>query len=323
MRAYIIRRLLLIIPTFFICTLILFFLIRAVPGNVIERMFMENIGQSGGSYDMEQSMQEIRHMLGLDVPVHVQYVRWMGNIILHGDLGNSLWTGLPVSEQLACRIPVSFELGFIAIILAQIISIPIGVYSAIRQDTAGDYITRSIAIFCICVPSFWLGTLVMVYPSIWWRWTPPMDFISFIDNPLANLRLFVIPASILGMVMSGGTTRMMRTMMLEVLRQDYIRTAWSKGLRERLIVLRHAMRNALIPVVTLVGMQVPIMIAGSVVIEQIFCLPGVGQLIIETINRRDYIVLSGINLFIVCVVLVNNLVIDLTYAYLDPRIRYK
>ena len=319
MHTYIIRRLLLMIPTLFLVTVMVFFVVRLIPGDVVEMMADEHEYLTHASG--EELIEQLRKALGLDVPIHVQYIRWISGVI-RGDLGKSLWSGIPVIDKISQRWPVSFELGFLAMITSLIIAVPIGIYSGIRQDTYGDYLGRSIAIGCIALPSFWLGTMVMVFPSLWWGWSPPMEYIPFFDDPAANLGQFIIPALILGMVMSGTTMRMTRTMMLEILRQDYIRTAWSKGLRERTVVMRHALKNALIPVVTIVGLQLPILIGGSVVLEAIFNLPGIGRLIVEIINDRDYIMLSGINLTIASFVLVVNLVVDMTYSFLDPRVRY-
>lgn len=319
MSAYIIRRLILIIPTFLIVTMIIFFTIRLIPGSIIDLMLAEQATVVDPTVDVRADLEQ---RLGLDVPIHVQYVRWIGNVF-RGDLGNSLWKNYPVTEELIHRFPVSFELGILAIIISLLISIPIGTYSAIRQDTIGDYLARSFAIICIAIPSFWLGTMIVVFPSIWWNWTPPLKLIPFTEHPIENLKQFIIPAALTGMMTSGVTMRMTRTMMLEVLRQDYIRTAWSKGLSERIVVIRHAMRNALIPVVTLIGLQLPVLIGGSIVLEQIFALPGIGRLTVEVLNNRDYTVLSGINLFLTASVLLINLVVDLTYAYLDPRVQYK
>lgn len=320
MQAYIIRRLLLIIPTLFLVTVIIFLLVRLIPGDVVELMAdeQEYLAHSSG----EDLLEQIRHSLGLDLPFHVQYGHWVAGLF-QGNLGKSLWTGVPITTELGKRWPVSFELGLFAMVIGLAIAIPIGVYSGVRQDTIGDYIGRSIAVAFIALPSFWLGTMIMVFPSLWWGWSPPMEYIPFVRDPLGNLGQFLIPSFLLGMVMSGGTMRMVRTMMLEVLRQDYIRTAWSKGLRERVVVMRHVLRNAMLPVVTMVGMQIPILIGGSVILEQIFCLPGVGRLMINIINTRDYVMLSGINLIIAVVVMLNNLMIDLTYGFLDPRVRVR
>lgn len=316
MRTYIIKRLLLMIPTLLIVTLIVFFMSRMIPGDVVDLMLSEQ------QYVTEMDRAELEAALGLDKPIYEQYIVWLGNI-LRGDFGKSLWSDRTVISELALRWPVTVELGLLGIIVGLTISIPIGIYSAIRQDTIGDYIGRSIAIIFIAVPSFWLGTMVIVFPSIWWGWTPPIGFTPFIRDPLRNLAQFIIPSSILGMVLSGTVMRMTRTMMLEVLRQDYIRTAWSKGLRERAVILRHALKNALMPIVTIIGLQLPILVGGSVVLEQIFGLPGIGRLLIEIINVRDYTMLSGVNIAMAIFVLTINMLVDLSYSYLDPRVRYK
>jgi peptide/nickel transport system permease protein len=242
---------------------------------------------------------------------------------LQGNLGNSLWTQTPVLDEIIRRFPVSFELGLLALISSLIVAMPIGIYSAIRQDTAGDYLARSFSITLIALPAFWIGTLVIVLPSIWWHWAPPLEYVPFPENPIRNLEQFILPALVLGMGLSGITMRMTRTMMLEVLRQDYVRTAWSKGLQEKTVVMRHALKNALIPVVTIIGLQLPILIGGSVILEQIFALPGIGRLLIDVINKRDYAMLSGLNLVMAVMVMLINLLVDLTYAYLDPRVHYR
>src|SRR5712672_3395220 len=195
--------------------------------------------------------------------------------------------------------------------------------SAIRQDTAGDYVTRSFSILMLAVPSFWMGTMVMVFPSIWWGWSPEVKFVAFTDDPLQNLRQMILPAVILGTALSAITMRLTRTMMLEVLRQDYIRTAWAKGLPEKLVVVRHALRNALIPVVTLIGLQAPILIGGAVIVEQIFVIPGMGLLLLDSISQRDYPIITGVSLVIGFSVMLINLAVDLSYGLLDPKVRYR
>jgi len=320
---YAIRRLLLIIPTLFLVTIIVFLSVRLIPGDIVDIMVEEMLGTGQGGSSADQIDREaVMKMLGMDQPIHVQYVRWMGNIILHGDFGKSLWESNTVVEAIGSRLPISIELGILGLIIALIIAIPVGIWSAIRSDTATDYAFRSMAILFISVPGFWLGTMVMVYPSIWWQWSPPMEYIKFGEDPMGNLGMNLIPAILLGMALSGTTMRMTRTMVLEVLRQDYIRTAWAKGLRERVVILRHALKNALIPVITIVGMQLPILIGGTVIIEQIFNMPGIGRLTISAIGRRDYPVISGVNLMIASFVLFSNMLIDMTYAYLDPRVKY-
>ncbi len=229
----------------------------------------------------------------------------------------------PVGQQIVSRLPVTLELGLLAIVIGLVIALPVGIYSAIRQDTAADYAGRSVAIIGLATPNFWLGIMVMVYPAIWWGWSPSMELIPFSDDPVGNLAMFLIPSLILGTASAAAIMRLTRTMMLEVLRQDYIRTAWSKGLRERVVIIRHTIKNALIPVVTLIGLQVPILVGGSVIMENIFNLPGVGRLILIALNDRDYTMVAGANLFFAAAVMGANLVTDLIYAFLDPRVRYK
>ena len=319
MRAYIIRRLLLVIPTLFILSILVFLAVRFIPGDVIDVMVAKMDLAGGGSIDREA----LERMLGLDVPVYVQYGRWMGDILRHGTLGDSLMGAWSVEEKILRRLPVTLELGVMSIVIGLVIALPVGIYSAIRQDTAVDYAGRSIAILGLATPNFWLALMVMIYPSIWWGWSPPMRLITFSEDPLGNLGMFLIPSLILGTYLAATTMRMTRTMMLEVLRQDYIRTAWSKGLKERVVVVRHAVKNAFIPIVTTIGLQVPILVGGSVIIENIFNLPGLGRLLLDALNDRDYPVVSGINLFFGTAVIGINLLIDLLYAFLDPRVRYE
>ena len=320
MGAYAIRRLLWIPVTVILATIVVFLLVRFIPGDIIDTI-QAQMEANGGTGMIDRAAVE--HTLGLDVPVYVQYGRWIRNIVFHGDLGNSLRTQLPITPLIINRIPITFELGLMGIIIGLIISLPIGVYAAIRQDTIPDYILRSIAIILISVPSFWIGTLIVLYPSIWWGLTPPMEFIPFFKDPLGNLGMMIIPALVLGTGQTGGTMRMTRTMMLEVLRQDYIRTAWSKGLSERIVVIRHAIKNAFIPIVTMVGGGIPMLIGGSVIIEQIFNLPGMGRLMYDSLMARDYPIVSAINLILATLVIATNLLVDLTYGWLDPRIHYQ
>ena len=340
MRAYIIRRLLLIIPTLFILSILVFLSVRFIPGDVVDTMVAE-MHDVGGHIDREALL----HKMGLDVPVHVQYGRWLGGILLHGTLGNSLLGRWSVEERIIGRLPVTIALGVLAIIIGLVISLPVGIYSAIRQDSAGDYLGRSVAIIGMATPNFWLGIMVMIFPAIWWGWSPPLELVPFTEDPLGNLGVLIIPSLILGTAGAASTMRMTRTMMLEVLRQDYIRTGWAKGLNERVVVTRHAIKNALIPVVTLIGLQLPILVGGSVIMENIFNLPGLGRLFVIALEDRDYPVVSGINLFVATAVVLFNLLIDLVYAcarspssqstarlsssrpalyaYLDPRVRYE
>ena len=317
MRAYIIRRLLLAIPTLFILTILVFLSVRFIPGDVID-VLVSQMDFEAGTMDREA----MERMLGLDVPVYVQYGRWIGGILGHGTLGESLWGDWSVEEKIVSRLPVTIELGLMAIVIGLLIALPVGIYSAIRQDTAADYVGRSAAIIGLATPNFWLATMVMLYPVIWWGWAPSMEMIPFAEDPLGNLGMFIIPSLILGTASAAATMRMTRTMMLEVLRQDYIRTAWSKGLKERVVIIRHTIKNALIPVVTLIGLQLPILVGGAVIMENIFNLPGIGRLLLVALEDRDYPVVSGVNLVFATMVLGVNLMIDVIYTYLDPRVRY-
>lgn len=330
MRAYLIRRVTLIIPTLILVTILTFLMVQFVPGSVLDLMVTDMASESELGHN--ELMQTLKENLGLDVPVYTQYGRWMGILpqanggfhgVLQGDLGTSLWTKREIVSEIVSRIPISVELGVIALITAIIIAFPIGIYSAIRQDTIGDYLGRSFAIFLIAVPGFWIGTLVFVLPSIWWNWSPPVEYVPITRNFGANIVQFIIPGVIMGGAMSGATMRMTRTMMLEVLRQDYIKTAWAKGLKERSVIIRHALKNAMIPVITIVGGQVPVLIGGSVIMEQIFVLPGIGRYMVEAIGQRDYPIISGVNLMMGTILLFVILLVDISYAWLDPRIRYR
>jgi peptide/nickel transport system permease protein len=243
--------------------------------------------------------------------------------MLQGNLGKSLWSNVTVLAQIKDRWAVTLELGILGIICGQLFALPVGILSAIRQDTWGDYLGRSFAIICMAVPGFWVGTMILVFPSIWWGYMPPITYVSFFADPISNLKMVLPAAVVLGMAMTGTTMRMTRAMMLEVLRSDYVRTAWSKGLRERSVIVRHALKNALIPVITLVGLWLGVLIGGTVIIEQVFSLPGLGRLIVDAALSRDYPVISGVLLFFGCGMIFINLLVDLTYAYLDPRIRYQ
>ncbi len=326
MRAYIIRRVLLMIPTIILASMIVFAVVRFIPGDIIDQMVADMVKVT----ELDRAAME--RALGLDAPVHIQYLRWIGIIphpeegfggILQGDFGDSLWKSTPVTREITNRLPVTFELGLIALLISQLIAMPIGVLSAIRQDSLLDYVARSVAIAFIAVPGFWIATLIMIYPALWWNWSPPLMYVAFVDDPMENLAMFIIPATILGMAMSGVTMRMTRTMMLEVLRQDYIRTAWAKGIRERSVIIRHALKNSMIPVITIVGLQMPVMIGGTVIIEQIFNLPGMGRLIVEATFRRDYPIITGTMMYLATAILTINLLIDLTYGFFDPRVHYQ
>src|SRR5229473_1009370 len=236
--------------------------------------------------------------------------------------GDSIFTGEPITTSLAKAAPVTLELAALAMLLGLVVAVPIGVLSATRQDTAADYVGRMVAVSGLSLPDFWLGTLVITFAAIWFHWIPAIGYVSFWESPVRNLQQFLLPAAVLGFRLSAATMRMTRSTVLEVLREDYVRTAWAKGLAGRIVVYKHALKNALIPVITIVGGQLGVLLAGTVVVETIFALPGMGRLTVEAILFRDYPVVQT-NVMLVAATLVTlNLIVDLTYAWLDPRIRY-
>ena len=313
LRQYFFKRLLVAVPSLLIASVIVFSLARFIPGDVVTLMMEEN--------QYAQDLEEMRAKLGLDRPVHVQYLDWIGRVV-RGDLGQSLYTGRPVLGELAVRVPVSLELGGIALFFALLLGVPIGIVSAVRQDTAQDYVARSSAILGLSVPGFWLGTLVVVLPAIYLGWSPSIQYVAFAIDPWGHVVQFLLPGFLLGVASAAAVMRLTRTQLLEVLRQDYVRTAWAKGLAEGGVVLKHSLKNALIPVVTVLGIQVAQILSGTVIFESIFGLPGMGRFLFDAITERDYPVIQGINLAVVSTVVVVNLLVDVTYAWLDPRIRF-
>jgi peptide/nickel transport system permease protein len=314
-KRYLLRRVALAIPTLFLVSVIVFAMMRLMPGDVVTRM-VEGHGYA-------PTLDALRRDLGLDRPVHVQYLDWIGGIVLRGDFGRSYWTRQPILEEFLRRFPVTLELAGLTILVSVVIGVVVGIVSATRQDTAADYVGRIFAILALSVPYFGLAVLVVVLPSIYFKWTPVWTYVPITRDPLENLKIMLVPALVFGVTRAGPIMRIMRSALLDVLRQDYIRTAWSKGLSERTIVLRHALKNALIPVITLVGLQMPLYIGGSVIIEAIFRLPGVGLFFFDALTKLDYPVVQSVNLIVAALVVGLNLAIDLSYAFLDPRIRYR
>lgn len=313
MQRYLLRRLLLMFPVFLLVSLAAFSMIRFLPGDIVTIMAEE--------FQYADTMEKMRDELGLNDPFVVQYGKWIGHIV-RGDLGDSMWTKRPVWEDVKWRWPVTVELAIISLFMQMLIAIPVGVIAAIRQDTWLDYVTRTIAILGIAVPTFWTGTLVVTLPSVWWGWTPPLEYKAINDDFWGNIGIMLIPSAILAIFLGGRVVRMLRATMLEVLRQDYIRTAWAKGLKERSVIYKHAAKNALIPVVSLIGIEIPTLLSGTVVLERIFDLPGMGRYMLDLLEQRDYVPTQSVILLFALMVMVTNLLVDLSYAWLDPRIRY-
>ena len=329
MGAYVTRRILLAVPTLILVTIIVFLLVRFIPGSVLDMMVAEMSSTSGEEI---KDVSGLKHALGMDVSIPEAYGRWIGvwpnadgkiSGLLEGNLGRSLWSNEPIGQMISERLPVSIELGLLAFFFTWAVALPIGVFASTKQDSVPDYSGRIFAIIMLSVPGFWLATMVIVYPSIWWGTMPNIVYVPLVQNPIANLEQFLLPAFLVGVAGSAFTMRLTRTMMLEVLRQDYIRTAWSKGLTERAVLIRHAVKNAFIPVVTIMGGLLPSLVGGQIIMEQIFALPGMGRLFLDALNQRDYPIINAVNTIIAFLVLFSNIVVDISYAWLDPRIRYK
>jgi peptide/nickel transport system permease protein len=324
---YLIQRLLLTIPTLICVTLLTFFGLRVIlPADVIDLI----VGEYGKNDP--QLRENLEKQLGLDSSVGDQYLEWVGlkwfvgagdRGILQGNLGESLHSGRSVVSELKRRVPVSFELGVWAQMSAIMASVPMGVYAALRQDKFPDYGLRSLAILLNSVPGFWIAVLVITFGSIWFNWAPPITFKYIYEDPIAHFKIMLLPALIIGVTPSGGLVRLVRTQMLEVLRQDYIRTAHAKGLSQNTVLYKHALRNALIPVVTVIGVGLPGIIAGTVIFEQIFIIPGMGRYLVDSVNNLDYPVIQGLNLVFATLLMFAVLLVDISYAFLDPRIRYR
>ena len=303
------------IPTIFFVMFATFAMVRFVPGDVVELILAEN------PYATEEDATALRRQLGLDQPMPTQFAKYVLDLA-QGDLGESPWTGRAVTQELKGRLPITLEFGMLSVLLGLIVALPVGIISAIRQDTAIDYVARSFAILSLSVPYFFTATMLVVFPVIWFGWSPPLTYAGWSEGPLGHLDYMFFPALLLGVNLSGSVMRMTRTMVLEVMRQDYIRTAYAKGLQERTVLVRHAMKNALIPVVTIIGLQVGTALSGTLIIETIFNMPGVGRYFIGAILARDYPSIQGVVLVLATVVVFVNLAVDLIYAAIDPRISY-
>ncbi|HEV3350815.1 MAG TPA: ABC transporter permease [Methylomirabilota bacterium] len=317
MRTYLAKRLLLIVPTLFGVAAVVFLIMRVIPGDVTLLILG---GDQTGRIDPQQ-LAAMRHQLGLDQPLAVQFGTWLWGV-LRLDFGTSLWTGQPVIDEVLIRLPLSLEVAILATIVSVLLAIPLGMIAAVRQDTWVDYLIRIVSIGGQAIPSFWVGILVILALVIYFGWGPPLEFTPPWVDPWANFQQLVWPVLTVGYRYAAVTTRMTRSTVLEVLREDYIRTAWAKGLRERVVVIRHALKNAMLPVITLVGTEFAFLIGGLVVTETVFTLNGVGRFVVDAVAHRDYPVVQALVFLIALCFVVVNLLIDLTYAWLDPRIRY-
>jgi len=314
MRQYVLRRLALFLPALLGVTILVFMTIWVIPGDVVDAKFGEEMRR--------EDLLALKHKLGLDRPLYEQYASWLFST-LRGDLGVSFWKNTPVLEEIGLAIPVTLELALLATLVSLVVALPTGILAAIRQDTWLDHASRLVAITGLAIPSFWLGTLLLFGPSVFLGWTPPAIYQPLAEDPWGNLQQFALPALALGFYFAALIMRMTRSCVLEVLRQDYVRTAWAKGLTEIAVTLRHVLKNASIPVITIVGFEVGHLLGGAVIIETIFTLPGIGRLVLDSIRQRDFVLLQGVMVFIAGAYLAINLLVDLVYGYLDPRIRYR
>jgi peptide/nickel transport system permease protein len=313
---YIAQRVLLMIPTLLGVAVLVFVLLRVMGGDPVETML-----RGGGANVSQAVIEQERARLGLDQPLYVQFGKWLGGMVT-GDFGVSMWTGKPVSQEIASRLQLSLQVAVMATVLAVLISIPLGTLSALYKDTWIDYVIRVISIAGLAVPSFWLGMIIILVLLSYFHYHPPITFTPFLENPRENLSQLVWPALAVGYRYSAVATRMMRSTLLEVLQEDYIRTARAKGVFERLVVVRHALSNAMLPVVTVIGLEFAFLIGGLVVTEQVFNLNGIGKLFVDAISRSDLTMIQSLVLLVAAFFIVVNFLIDLMYAWLDPRIRY-
>ncbi len=319
MQAYIVRRLLLFVPVLLLVSLIIFTMMRVAPGDVAILVVAGPEGE--GKYSPED-LENVRRQLGLDKPLVQQYVDWITGLA-RLDAGTSLYKKVPVMEEIGRRLPLTLELAVLTLFVSLALALPMGIVSALRQNTWLDYLIRVVSIGGITMPSFWVGSLIILFLVMAFRWLPPMEYVPLTQDPGANLLQMAFPALAMGYFYAAVVSRMTRSTMLEVLRQDYVRTAWAKGLSERLVVMRHALKNALLPVITISGFQFGTLLGGTVIMEFLFALPGIGSGLIDGITFRDYPMVQTIILLIAIFFSLVNLGVDLVYGLVDPRIRYR
>jgi peptide/nickel transport system permease protein len=317
MRQYILKRLLLMIPTLFGVAVLVFFMLRVAPGDVVELKYA-----GSGTFAPKEAIERERGQLGLDKPLMQQFAVWITGVA-RLDFGNSMWTGRPIIDEIKIRLELSLQLALMATLVAILLALPLGTLAALRQDTWIDYAVRIFAVGGLAMPSFWLGIVIILAFLILFKWLPPLTFTSFWTDPWTNLSQLIWPALAVGYRYSAMATRMTRSAVLEVLREDYVRTARAKGLWEGVVVFKHALRNALLPIITVIGLEFAFLIGGLVVTEQVFNLNGIGMLFVESITRRDYTMTQTLVLLVAFVFIFMNFLVDLIYAWLDPRIRFQ
>jgi len=315
MSKYILRRLVQLIPTLLGISILVFGLMRLLPGDVVRVLVGPELNISA------EQRATLERMLGLDAPLHLQYLRWLG-AVLQGDFGLSLRSSQPVLTIIGQRFPITLELSLLALLVSWLIAVPLGIWAAVRRRGLAEFTAQVVGLVGLSVPNFWLATMLLLGTSLWLRWQPSPLWVSIFKDPATNLQMMILPVISLSAALVAAIMRMVRSAMLEVLGQDYIRTAQAKGLGAKLILWRHALKNAFIPVITVMGVQLGLLLGGAVVIEQIYGLPGIGWMILNGIYQRDYTLVQGGVLFIAVVFVLLNLVVDLLYAYIDPRIRY-
>lgn len=317
MQRYIIKRIMAMVPTILGVMVIVFVLMRVIPGDAVEMRYAEE-----GTFVSEEMLVQERARLGLDQPIWRQFVKWIWGMV-RLDFGISMWTGRPITYEIKIRLELSLQVAIMATFFATVIAIPLGTIAALKQDTWVDYVIRIFSIAGLATPSFWLGILMILMLLIYFKWLPPMIFTSLWKDPWANLSQLIWPALAVGYRYSATATRMTRSSVLEVMREDYIRTARAKGLWEKVVIIRHAMKNAMLPVITVIGLEFAFLIGGLVVTEQVFNLNGIGKLFVQSIAQRDYTMTQALVIVVAVTFIVVNFIVDILYAWLDPRIRYQ
>ena len=315
MGKYLVKRIALLIPTLLIVCLVVFIMMRSLPGSAVDALMYKM--QAAGNANA--TVEDVEAMLGLDQPAAKQFLFWLWGVC-RGDLGHCFFRNETVGEVIGRQIVPSLELGFLTLIISNLISIPLGVFCAAHQDTISDHGIRMISLLLMSIPVFWIATIVLIYPALWWRWSPPTEYVRFFEAPLENLKMFIVPAILGALTNCGMQLRYVRTVTLDTMRADYVRTARAKGVKERRVLYRHALRNAMLPVITLVGGSLSALVGGSIILESLYSIPGIGALVVTSLANRDYPLVQGCVLVFSFIVMVINVIVDLLYKKFDPRV---